>query len=267
MYVNCSADLPCAVTCSRRLTSQIACKYPSKDLDAYQANHVFGFVSPPASEGTIFHRDHRVPGDHTGITRAGGHRARGWGPRRLCRRDGRTDGLPGIFYQEIVEVRFPRAETVEAWAGRMNRSGRYLCQCGRGAELVILPRHRSMGLPRYVYGHHSNPLRRGFDALCKKGYKLVGEVAELLGVSENTVRRMEEEGIIPRAQRFGLAHGKGKSVREFTAKEVERIARSRTRRGWCGARRQALRCRIISSAAASTTGTTRAAGRLAGGAA
>src|SRR5262245_27791127 len=97
-------------------------------------------------------------------------------------------GPGGVYHQEIVAVRFPRAETVEAWAERMNRSGRHLCQCGCGAALVILPRHRSMGLPRYLHGHHPNPLRRGFDALRKKGYRLVGEVAKLLGVSENTVR-------------------------------------------------------------------------------
>lgn len=108
--------------------------------------------------------------------------------------DGRA---PGVYHQELVEVRFSRAETVEAWAERMNRSGRHLCQCGCGAALVILPRHRSMGLPRYVHGHHPNPLRRGFDALRMKGYRLVGEVAKLLGVSENTVRRMEAEDVIP----------------------------------------------------------------------
>lgn len=66
----------------------------------------------------------------------------------------------------------------------------------------------------------------------KKGYKLVGDVAKLLGVSENTIRRMEEEGVIPKAQRFGLARGKGKSVQAFTTKEVGRIARSRTRERW-----------------------------------
>jgi len=139
-------------------------------------------------------------------------------------------GPAGVYHEEMVEVRFPRAETVEAWAERMNRSGRHLCQCGCGTALVILPRHRSMGLPRYLHGHHPNPLRRGFDALRKKGYKLVGDVAKLLGVSENTVRRMESQGVIPKARRVELA--RGKSVRAFTAREVERIAGSRARERW-----------------------------------
>ena len=137
-------------------------------------------------------------------------------------------GPAGVYHQEMVEVRLPRAETVEAWAERMNRSGNYRCACGCGTELAILPRHRSMGLPRYVHGHHPNPIRRGFDALRKKGYKLVGEVAKLLGVSESTVRRMEAEGVIPKARRMELARGK----RAFTAKEVERIERSRAREQW-----------------------------------
>ena len=78
----------------------------------------------------------------------------------------------------------------------MNRLGRHLCQCGCGDALVILPRHRPMGLPGYLHGHHRNLLRRGFDALRQEGYQLVGDVAKLLGVSENTVRRMEAEGVI-----------------------------------------------------------------------
>ena len=58
----------------------------------------------------------------------------------------------------------------------------------------------------------------------------MGDVAELLGVSENTVRRMEAEGVIPKAKRFDLA--RGRSVRAYSAKDVERIARSRTRERW-----------------------------------
>jgi predicted DNA-binding transcriptional regulator AlpA len=139
-------------------------------------------------------------------------------------------GPAGFYHEEIVAVRFPRAETVEAWAERMNRSDRHLCQCGCGAALVILPRHRSMGLPRYVHGHHSNPLRSGFDALRKKGYKLVGDVAKLLGVSENTIRRMEEEGAIPKAGR--ITYARGKEARVYTNSQVKAMARSKVRERW-----------------------------------
>ena len=57
---------------------------------------------------------------------------------------------------------------------------------------------------------------------CPAQERLVGEVVKLLGVSENTVRCMEAEGMITKAQRMELA--RGKSVRAFTAQEVERIA-------------------------------------------
>ena len=41
---------------------------------------------------------------------------------------------------------------------------------------------------------------------------------------------MEAEGVIPKARRMELAQGK--SVRAFTAKEVERIVRSRACERW-----------------------------------
>jgi hypothetical protein len=77
---------------------------------------------------------------------------------------------------------------------------------------------------------HPNPLRRGFNALRRKGYKLVGEVAAQLGVSATTLRRMEAEGVIRKAKRFDLA--RGKSVRAYSAKDIERIARSRPGKRW-----------------------------------
>jgi len=95
---------------------------------------------------------------------------------------------------------------------------------------VILPRHRSMGLPQYLHGHHPNPLRRGFDALREQGYKLVGEVAAELGVSPTTLRRMEAAGVIPEAKR--VRYARGKTVRAYTAEELELIAGSKPRERW-----------------------------------
>jgi hypothetical protein len=145
--------------------------------------------------------------------------------------DEETDRPPGVYHEEILAVQLPRAETVEAWAERMSSSGKApICACGCGGHVIVRAKHRSMGLPKYLHGHHPNPLRCGFDALRRKGYKLVGEVAAQLGVSETTLRRMEEEGVIPKAKRIGLA--RGKSVRVYTAKDIERIARSRPRERW-----------------------------------
>jgi DNA-binding transcriptional MerR regulator len=66
--------------------------------------------------------------------------------------------------------------------------------------------------------------------LRKRGYKLVGEVAKMIGVSQTTFLRMEAEGLFPTARRVELV--RGRSVRGFTAKEVNRIARSKVRERW-----------------------------------
>jgi hypothetical protein len=139
-------------------------------------------------------------------------------------------GPPGIYLRETIVVRFPRAETVEEWVERMNRGEKPHCGCGCGTQLMILPRHRSMGLPRYVHGHHSNPLRCGLDKLREQGYKLVGEVATQLGVSGTTLRRMEAEGIIPKAKR--IAYARGKDARAYTYAQVRAMVRSKIRERW-----------------------------------
>ena len=94
----------------------------------------------------------------------------------------------------------------------------------------MLPVHRTKGMPKYLHGHHPNPLRRGFDALREQGYKLVGEVAAELGVSATTLRRMEEEGVIPKAKR--VAFGSGRSMRVYKTEEVKRIVNSKSRERW-----------------------------------
>ncbi|HWO23598.1 MAG TPA: MerR family transcriptional regulator [Kofleriaceae bacterium] len=90
--------------------------------------------------------------------------------------------------------------------------------------------HRTKGVPKFIHGHHPNPLRRGFEALRGQGYKLVSEVATELGVSATTFRRMEEEGVIPKAKRVDF--GRGRSVRVYKAEDVKRIASSKPRERW-----------------------------------
>jgi len=138
-----------------------------------------------------------------------------------------TDGASGVYYEEILTVRAPRAETREVWALRVKAP---TCACGCGGKIEVIPAHRTKGVPKYIHGHHPNPLRRGFDALRKQGYKLVGEVAAELEVSPTTLRRMEEEGVIPEAKR--VMYARGKTVRAFTAEDLELIASSKPRERW-----------------------------------
>lgn len=94
----------------------------------------------------------------------------------------------------------------------------------------MIPVHRTKGVPKYIHGHHPNPLRRGFEELREQGYKLVGKVAAELGVSVTTLRRMEEEAVIPKAKRIDF--GGGKRMRVYKAEQLEKIASSRPRERW-----------------------------------
>jgi len=94
----------------------------------------------------------------------------------------------------------------------------------------VIPAHRTKGMPKYIQGHHPNPLRRGFDALREQGYMLVGDVAAELGVSATTLRRMEAEGVIPEAKR--VTYAGGKTVRVYTAEELELIASTNPHVRW-----------------------------------
>jgi len=138
-----------------------------------------------------------------------------------------ADGASGVYYEEILAVRAPRAETREDGARRVHAP---TCACGCGFKIEVLPVHRTKGMPQYLRGHHPNSLRGGFDELRGRGYKLVGEVAAELGVSATTLRRMEAEGVIPEARRVKVMSGK--LVRVYRAEELERIASSKPRERW-----------------------------------
>ena len=146
-------------------------------------------------------------------------------PGDICLRG--ADGAAGVYYEEILTVRAPRAETREDWARRVQAP---TCACGCGGKIELIPVHRTKGVPRYLHGHHPNSLRGGFDELRGRGYKLVGEVAAELGVSATTLRRMEEEGVIPEARRVKATSGK--LVRVYTAEELKLITNSKPRERW-----------------------------------
>jgi hypothetical protein len=142
------------------------------------------------------------------------------------------DVVPGgLRHEEVVKIQAARAEPVGEWAARMNAAGQMpACACGCGGLITALARHRSMGLPRYLHGHHPNPLRRAYAELRRRGHLLVSDVAKALGVSATTLRRMEEEGVIPRARR--LEPLRGKSYRVYTAAEVRKMVKGRVAERW-----------------------------------
>jgi site-specific DNA recombinase len=97
------------------------------------------------------------------------------------------------------------------------------CACGCGGAVVVLPRHHSMGIPRYIHGHHyPSPsrlmgLHRQIAEVHAAGLLTAADVARELGVGATTVRRYD--GVLwPAAMR----HGTG-NVRAYTREQVGEI--------------------------------------------
>ncbi len=133
--------------------------------------------------------------------------------------------LPGIEHTEILVFEGPRAEHRDEWADRMNRRNKGpLCACGCGSRVTVRAKHRTVGLPRYLHGHHPNPLRRAFAKLRQRGYRLVSDAAKAIGVSATTLRRMEAAGMIPTAKR--VTYARGKDARVYTESQLRRMKRA-----------------------------------------
>jgi hypothetical protein len=133
-------------------------------------------------------------------------------------------------HTEILEVRLPRAETGSRWAERitMSAGGSPECACGCGELIEVKPQHRSKGLPRYRPGHHPNPIRRAYEALHAKGFMMLGDVCEKLGVGQTTLRRYEATGVLPPIERRDVLNGR--TVRVFTARDLKRLRNALRRR-------------------------------------
>ena len=129
--------------------------------------------------------------------------------------DGRT-----VQVAATIEIQEPRAERRSEWATRAQPTAPP-CACGCGRLVELLPQHRSKGVPRYIHGHHPNPIRRAYERLRSRGYRLIADVCSDLGVSQTTLRRLEAEGVLPKARRLTVL--KGRSVRVFTDAQVARL--------------------------------------------
>src|SRR5262245_46923854 len=66
-----------------------------------------------------------------------------------------------VQVMKTLEVHEPRAERGSGWATRVQPEAP-LCVCGCGERVTLRAQHRSKGVPRYVHGHHPNPIRRGY---------------------------------------------------------------------------------------------------------
>jgi len=80
-----------------------------------------------------------------------------------------------------------------------------LCACGCGEQVQLKPQYRcpTKGVPRYVLGHHPNPLRRFYAAVRAQGLLLTCDVCRKLRISETQYHRLETAGVFPQPRRWG----------------------------------------------------------------
>ena len=140
---------------------------------------------------------------------------------------------------EIIEIREPRAETASGWAARLQAQAS-LCGCGCGEQIRLRPDHRAptRGIPRFLQGHHSNPLRRLHAAIHAKGLLLTGEICKELGISETQYHRLEKAGVFRSPERWGLRPLP--RLRVFTPDHV-RALRAALRTWRCSRRERTVR--------------------------
>jgi len=96
-----------------------------------------------------------------------------------------------------------------------------MCACGCGEQIRLRPHHRTHGIPKYIQGHHSTPLRRVYERFRKKGYMFLGDVCRELGIAAKVYWRLEVTGKVPKAQRRkGIG---GIMVRVFKKRDLARL--------------------------------------------
>ena len=85
----------------------------------------------------------------------------------------------------------------EEWAERENAVG-HLCACGCGGRILVRPdmRAATVGIPKFIHGHHKMNMTAFVETLNADGYLTVSQAAVGLGIGENTLRRAEGKGWI-----------------------------------------------------------------------
>jgi hypothetical protein len=127
---------------------------------------------------------------------------------------------PALKLVGIIGLRASRAETGSQWTYRLQPTAP-LRACGCGEQIRLRSHHRSHGIPKYIQGHHSTPLRRAYEQFRKKGYMFLGEVCRELGISAKVYWRLEAAGKVPKAQRRkGIG---GTMVRVFKKRDLARL--------------------------------------------
>lgn len=79
----------------------------------------------------------------------------GCGGKIVLKRAHRHAGIPKFLLGHHARVRHGNYKGVDLWVAA--NQGKHVCQCGCGGEIVIHPRHHSVGGPRYSPNHPPPP--------------------------------------------------------------------------------------------------------------
>lgn len=120
----------------------------------------------------------------------------------------------------IIGLRASRAETGSQWTYRLQPTAP-LCACGCGEQIRLRSHHRTHGIPKFIQGHHSTPLRRAYQQARKEGSIYLGEVCRELGISASAYGRLEKSDTVPKVpRRKGIG---GVMARVFTERDLARL--------------------------------------------
>ncbi len=80
--------------------------------------------------------------------------------------------------------------------------GKHLCQCGCNQVIDLKQSHFWNGIPRFIFGHAAR-LRQGAKVFDKDLYYCVEDIARIAGVSDQTVRLWNRNGLIIASETIG----------------------------------------------------------------
>jgi excisionase family DNA binding protein len=83
-----------------------------------------------------------------------------------------------------------------------NEQGKHRCGCGCNEVIALKESHFWNGIPRYIFGHAAR-LRQGAKSFDKSLYYCVEDIAEKAGVSDQTVRLWNRNGLIQADKTIG----------------------------------------------------------------
>jgi hypothetical protein len=82
--------------------------------------------------------------------------------------------------------------SIAAWVAEQNAQG-HICQCGCDQRIEVRPHHWKIGVPRFIANHHQRLHKGQPRTPHQQALLTVREAAEVLGVSEIILWRLDAE--------------------------------------------------------------------------